>query len=115
MSPKCENISKHILPLLRALVAKELLNTYSLTQVEVAEKLGTTQAAISQYMNSKRAAKGAEEYAYMLPKIQTLATDTAKQIVEKKTKLNDTPLDLCKLCSIIVNEAQNQATEDYVI
>jgi len=38
------------------MVAKELMETYSFSQNEVAEKLGITQAAVSHYINSKRGA-----------------------------------------------------------
>jgi len=51
MSVRCETISKYMLPLFRSLIAKELINNYKLTQLETAKKLGTTQAAISQYIN----------------------------------------------------------------
>ena len=57
MNPRCEAIGKYVVPLFRSLVAKELINTYNLTQVEAAHRLGTTQAAISQYIHSKRASR----------------------------------------------------------
>jgi predicted transcriptional regulator len=55
MVARCETIGKYVLPVFRAFVAKELVNNHKFTQVEAAQKLGTTQAAISQYLNSKRA------------------------------------------------------------
>ncbi|MCJ7631527.1 transcriptional regulator [Candidatus Bathyarchaeota archaeon] len=53
----CEIVSKHLLPALRSLIAKGLIEEYSLTQTVAAEKLGTTQAAISYYLSSKRGEK----------------------------------------------------------
>ena len=44
----------YILPLIRKELAKALLN-YNLTQKEIASKLGLTEAAVSQYINEKRA------------------------------------------------------------
>lgn len=44
----------YILPVIRKELAAELLN-YNLTQKEIASKLGITEAAISQYLNEKRA------------------------------------------------------------
>jgi predicted transcriptional regulator len=44
----------YILPLIRKELAKALLN-YNLTQKEIASKLELTEAAVSQYLNEKRA------------------------------------------------------------
>ena len=55
MENRCETIGKYLLPLFRSLVARELVVTYELTQLQASEILGTTQAAISQYLNFKRA------------------------------------------------------------
>jgi len=62
MATRYETISKYVMPIFRALVAKEPVTTYKLTQVEAAQKLGTTQAAISQYVNSKRAFKTSGQF-----------------------------------------------------
>ncbi|MEM3391769.1 MAG: helix-turn-helix domain-containing protein [Archaeoglobaceae archaeon] len=48
---------KYILPAIRAMVAKELIERgYKIK--EVAEMLGLTQAAVSQYLASKRGKRG---------------------------------------------------------
>ena len=86
MNLRCETIGRYILPLFRSLVAKELINNYDLTQVEVAKKLGTTQAAISQYVNSKRAYKGAEQFEDILPKLETMAKNAAKCLAQRRAK-----------------------------
>jgi predicted transcriptional regulator len=43
-----------VLPAIRRELAKELIRKHKLSQRETAEKLGITEAAISQYMSSKR-------------------------------------------------------------
>ena len=48
MKPSCEVVVKYVLPVFRAMVAKELIVKYKLSQNEVAQKLGITQAAVSQ-------------------------------------------------------------------
>lgn len=53
MKLPCEIGVWYLLPMLRAELAKELLNL-GLTQREVSEKLGITQAAVSQYVSKKR-------------------------------------------------------------
>ena len=73
MDPQCEIIGKYVLPIFRSMLAKELVQKYHLSQTEAAKKLGTTQAAVSQYLSSKRAYKGIEHVEQYLPKIQAMA------------------------------------------
>jgi len=47
----CEIVVRYILPLFRSTVAKTLVEKYKFTQGGATEKLGTTQAAISQYID----------------------------------------------------------------
>ncbi len=54
-----EAVSKKILPSLRALVAEVLINNYGYTQTQVAEALGVTQPAVSNYLSGKRGGDGA--------------------------------------------------------
>lgn len=49
-----EMISKSALPALRAMVAKRLQGQYHLTQQQVAQKLGVTQASVSNYSRRAR-------------------------------------------------------------
>lgn len=114
MDNQCETIGRYVLPVFRALVAKQLVNTHHLTQVDVAKKLGTTQAAISQYVTSKRAIKGSEQFATMLPKIQSIASETAKRLAKNEVSWNEVTLDFCKLCSPIYSE-EDQTGDNYVI
>jgi predicted transcriptional regulator len=96
MSTRCEKIGKYVLPLFRSYVAKELINNYDLTQVETAKKLGTTQAAISQYINSKRAQKGKEQINKILPQIREWARTTAKRLANDELPPDE--VSVCKLC-----------------
>src|SRR5260370_27282248 len=50
----CEVASKSVIPALRALVARELIEEYGLKQEQVATKLGGTQAAVSKYQHQVR-------------------------------------------------------------
>lgn len=57
MKPYCEIAVQIILPAMRALVAKNLMEKYKLNQQEAASKLGVTQAAISQYSRDLRGSR----------------------------------------------------------
>jgi predicted transcriptional regulator len=112
---RCESIGKYVMPIFRSLVAKELVNTYKLTQVETAKRLGTTQAAISQYINLKRALKGTEEFCNDMPKIQAIAEDTARRLSNREIGPEDIALNLCKLCPAFCKGKNTKITHDFSI
>jgi predicted transcriptional regulator len=115
MSARCESIGKYVLPVFRAEVAKELVNTYHLTQVEAAQKLKTTQAAISQYLNAKRATKGTQDFTDILPKIQTTAKQVANQLAHQETTWEKVTEDFCKLCVTFYETEENATGDNYNI
>ena len=115
MSARCETIGKYVLPVFRSLVAKELVNTYHLTQVDAAKKLGTTQAAISQYINSKRAFKVTQQFGDILPRITEIACKIAKRLVDKEITWGEVTLDFCSLCSTFSAVKSKSSKEDYAI
>jgi len=98
MSTSCESIARHILPLYRSFVAKELIDNYDYTQVKAAKKLGTTQAAISQYMTSKRGHKGIPNYEEVMPSIQNAAIEVAKRIATTEMSPEEFSASFCDLC-----------------
>ena len=57
MKPYCEIASQYLLPTLRALIAKNLMEKYHMTQQDAASKIGLTQSAVSQYMRQLRGSK----------------------------------------------------------
>ena len=99
--PQCESVAKFILPVFRSLVAKELVGKYKYTQTEAAKKLGTTQAAISQYIHSKRGYKGMEEFDIILPRVQSVACETAELIAAERIGSDEVMLSFCKLCTAL--------------
>ena len=99
MKPHCETIVQVVLPGIRALVAKELMESHNLTQQQAAEKLGVSQAAISQYRRDIRGYK-----IKILQKdneIMKEVADMASKIVSGEKEFFDTNLEVCKLCNII--------------
>lgn len=115
MENKCETMGKYLLPLFRSLAARELVVTYKLTQLQASEILGTTQPAISQYINSKRAAKGTNELEHMLPKIQEIARQTAEQLAKKQVTWREVSSNFCKICSNMFDEDTNKTGDNYNI
>ena len=99
MYPPCENVARFILPIYRSFVARELIEKYSYTQVEAAKKLGTTQAAISQYVHSKRGYRGIPYFEEILPIIQNAAVETAKRVATEEMSVEEIIGNFCKLCT----------------
>ena len=50
----CEVASKSVIPALRAMIARRLIEEYGMKQELVAERLGVTQAAVSKYIHQIR-------------------------------------------------------------
>jgi len=118
MDTQCEMIGKYVLPIFRSMLAKELVQKYKLSQTEAAKKLGTTQAAVSQYLSSKRAYKGIEHVESFLPKIQEMARETAKKLVNKEISATDITPTFCQLCVTFCtkgNTTRESAKPEYYI
>ncbi|MCX8171050.1 MAG: helix-turn-helix domain-containing protein [Candidatus Bathyarchaeota archaeon] len=94
----CESIGRHLTPIFRAYLAKELIEKHGFTQVEAAKKLGITQAAVSQYLRLKRGVKGLEEFKDFLPLIESATSEVAGEIVSGKIDSGKVALKLCEIC-----------------
>ena len=99
MPTNCEAVARHVLPLYRAFVAKELIEKHGYTQVQAAKKLGTTQAAISQYVTSKRGHKGTPNYDTILPDVQAAAVKVAKHLAVTDVSRDEFSASFCELCN----------------
>lgn len=99
MKSPCELITKYVLPVFRAMVAKQLMEIYGFSQNQVASKLGITQAAVSQYINSKRGAKMVEELM-QVPGVRKTLNDVTKTLATSDDT-DEMVLAFCRLCSVI--------------
>lgn len=92
MKLPCENAVWYLLPRIRADLARELVKQ-GMSQIEAADKLGITPAAVSQYLHKKRGSgsRMPDDYAGMI-------TKTAQGI--KKTRGSETlEKAICKCCT----------------
>ncbi|MGQ9543906.1 MAG: transcriptional regulator [Candidatus Bathyarchaeia archaeon] len=105
MRPPCEDIVQRFLPAFRCLVTKELIEKHKLSQVEVARILGTTQAAISQYLGSKRGFKDSERLR-SIPSVIATAVRVAKELVDGDPARLDVNMNFCKVC-LALRECKN--------
>jgi len=98
----CETAASDILPALRALLTKELTQTYALTQVEISKKLGITQPAISQYKRELRGhrVKTLASNEKIMDEIKKLSAD----ISLGKIHSDEIQKRLCFICRKIMEE-----------
>jgi len=98
----CEILVDEVLPTLRALIGKRLVETYGLSQKNAAERLGLTQPAISQYkreLRGYRASVLADN-----PKIIGAIDAAAKKLATGNVAVSAVAGELSELCNIIVSE-----------
>lgn len=98
MKLMCEIIVKDILPALRALLAKNLMEEHDMTQKQAAEKLGMTQPAMSQYKNKLRGYKG--QMLEQSEEVSVWVNRLCQKIVESKESI-ELEEEFCKICTII--------------
>ena len=98
----CEVVVSDILPTLRSLITKELVQNYRLSQTDISKKLGITQPAVSQYKSGVRGSK--------VKKIlrNKKVMNEIKKVVEEIARNDFSPMDvhvkICQLSEKLVEE-----------
>lgn len=99
VKPLCEIIVLDVMPTVRALIAKDLVEKHGLTQAIAAKRLGMTQPAISQYRRNLRGGKLSilEKDSEVMGKINALANRIAKGELSHV----DATTEFCEICRVI--------------
>ena len=95
MRPPCEVVVKEVLPAIRAMLVKELIERHQFSQVEVARGLGITQPAVSQYL---RMLRGAGRDSVLLKSIKKQVRGLADDIARGKLKRKQVIERYCMIC-----------------
>jgi len=95
MRPPCEIVVKRLLPLLRALVAQELMSVYGWTQSQTAKKLGVTQPAVSSYLSLLETEDVSQ---FDMGELKALAKIIGEGLATGDMSLSDTVIEACSLC-----------------
>jgi uncharacterized protein len=93
----CEIASKSVVPALRAMVARELMQEYGLKQEQVAGRLGVTQAAVSKYRHQVRGEAIQLESA---PEVQSISKEIASMLSKSPDPIA-VAQKLCQACTDI--------------
>jgi predicted transcriptional regulator len=111
MRPPCERVVRYVLPAVRSIVAKDLIENHGFTQVAAAKKLGTTQAAISHYLYSKRGEKWIDELRRN-DTVMAAVNDVTSGITEEKYDSVNVVSKLCELCTALRSVNDNSVLCD---
>ncbi|MEM5820337.1 MAG: helix-turn-helix domain-containing protein [Candidatus Aenigmatarchaeota archaeon] len=103
----CEIVSNEFLPIVRALISKNLIEKYGFTQTEVAEILGVSQPLISFYLSGLRA-KNVKKFLENKKEVFEEIENLCKKIVYEK-------IDEKELAQKIIEIAKKCYKEDNVI
>lgn len=94
MKPPCEIIAKYVLPAIRALIARKLIEKYGYTQLDAAAKLGMTQSAMSRYLALERGGK-----IKVTRDINKLVDDVAENMVRGELSQEELIQRICQICT----------------
>ena len=95
-------VVKDILPSVRVLIARELIGEHGLKKTEVANLMGLTPAAITQYLNTTRGDN--TKVIEGSKKILELITDIARDMVHGESPPDMLLLKMCMICQIVRTE-----------
>lgn len=105
--PISDIIVKEVIPAMRAFIAKKLVEAYGLSQKQAAQKLGTTQPAISQYKRGLRGYKSASLFANN-PQVLEVLNNLAKTIATAEISDYQITLELFKACEPLIGNINAQ-------
>lgn len=109
IKPPCEIIVQAIVPAIRSELVRQLFNVHGLKQTEIAEKLGITQPAVSQYISGSRGTYPGlfEDY----PEIRRYVEEMAEDIASGKIDGNN--ISMCGPCQFLKKEQDVEGLPQY--
>jgi predicted transcriptional regulator len=93
-----ELASKSVIPAIRALIVKRLVEDHGMTQQQAAKLLGVTQPAVSKYLHQKR---GAAIRLGGIREVEEATTDIAKMVCSRKVKPMDVMSRIEEACDYV--------------
>lgn len=94
----CECMIRYVVPALRMLISRQLVENYNLNQIQVAKLLNVTQPSVSNYMGRRKTSAKIRRFLNNTV-VNEYAGNLAKKIFEKGLSLKELEDDLCSLCT----------------
>lgn len=102
MKPPCMIVVKDILPSIRVLITRELMEKHGLKKSKIANLMGLTPAAITQYINTSRGDN--TKVIEGSKRIRALISDIAQDMIQGESPPDMLLLKMCMICQIVRSE-----------
>lgn len=99
MRTLCETMAMYIIPAVRAMVARDLIEKYRMTQKEAAKRLGMTQPAVSQYKKHLRGIR--TKILDNETKIGSMISQISSSLAKNEMSHEEAAVEICKICKYI--------------
>ncbi|MEM3696061.1 MAG: transcriptional regulator [Candidatus Bathyarchaeia archaeon] len=103
MKPPCVIIVKHVLPAIRVLVMKELMEKYNMRKIDASTKMELTPAAITQYLKGERGSVLLEEIGHS-EEVMKGVSKLANTLAKGDASIEGVVEQLCDICAKIRSE-----------
>jgi len=100
MKPPCMIVVQYILPTLRVLIMKDLIQKHNIRKIDASKKMELTPAAITQYMKGDRGNAFADEITKS-EKTMKIISDLAEALAKGNIPPENTIDKLCEACGTI--------------
>jgi len=96
-------VVQHVLPAIRLLIMKGLIEKHDLRKIDVAAKMELTPAAITQYLNGKRGSSFVDSISQS-EKTMKIVSEIAENLARNDIPMEDIMEKLCLACNTIRSE-----------
>ncbi|MCS7123941.1 MAG: hypothetical protein NZ932_00780 [Candidatus Bathyarchaeota archaeon] len=100
MKPPCVVVVKYLLPAIRVLITKELIEKHNMRKIDASEKMELTPAAITQYYKGERGATLTREIEKS-PEVMKMISQLAEALVREESTPESVIERLCEICVAI--------------
>lgn len=100
MKPPCVIVVKYLLPAIRVLVMKELVEKHSMRKIDASEKMELTPAAITQYFKGERGTMLVHEISQS-EETMKMISKFAEILAKDDASMEDAIEKLCEICANI--------------
>jgi len=103
MKPPCMLIVVNVLPIIRALIAKQLIEKYNFKLVDAARKMNVTPSAITQYLKGSRGGKILKEIKEC-DALNEAVTVIAEELSKEDSNMEKVLEKICESCKALRRE-----------
>jgi len=103
LKPPCVTVVKYLLPAIRVLVMKELIETHNMRKIDASDKMDLTPAAITQYLKGKRGSMFVDEIEESQAAMR-MVSKLSDALAKNDASLENIIERLCDICISIRSE-----------